>query len=150
MTIPRHINQPGWSSHSWSHIGSPAMRPPSLSSSFHAKRKMGMASTSKLSLEQLLLLICWRIPREATRRPLVCARTSGLGCVVPFSFSAGANLVIQLKDTYQVISHLKDQSGFGWDEVKGGAITVESESVWRTYVLVRSLPLLCRPLMTST
>jgi hypothetical protein len=53
-------------------------------------------------------------------------------------FSAGANLVIQLKETYQVISQLKDQSGFAWDELKGATITIESEDNWRAYVLVRS------------
>ena len=49
---------------------------------------------------------------------------------------------MQLKDTYLVISLLKEQSGFAWDELKGATITVESESVWQAYVLVRSLFLL--------
>jgi len=53
-----------------------------------------------------------------------------------------ADIIIQLKETYQVISQLKDQSGFAWDELKGATITVESESVWRAYVLVCSLLLL--------
>ncbi|KAF8487628.1 hypothetical protein F5888DRAFT_1624451 [Russula emetica] len=45
----------------------------------------------------------------------------------------------RLKDTYLVVSLLKEQSGFAWDELKGATITVESEPVWRAYVLVRSL-----------
>ncbi|KAF8501139.1 hypothetical protein F5888DRAFT_1589537, partial [Russula emetica] len=40
-----------------------------------------------------------------------------------------------LKDTYLVVSLLKEQSGFAWDELKGATITVESEPVWRAYVL---------------
>lgn len=52
------------------------------------------------------------------------------------SFLTGADLNIQLKDTYLVVSLSKEQSGFTWDELKGATITVESEHVWRAYVLV--------------
>ncbi|KAF8493759.1 hypothetical protein F5888DRAFT_1617695, partial [Russula emetica] len=34
-----------------------------------------------------------------------------------------------------LVSLLKEQSGFAWDELKGATITVESEPVWRAYVL---------------
>ncbi len=54
-------------------------------------------------------------------------------------FLTGADLNIQLKDTYLVVSLLKEQSGFAWDELKGTTITVELEAVWTAYVLVRSL-----------
>jgi len=33
---------------------------------------------------------------------------------------------------------IKSQSGFKWDDAKGADITVESESVWATFVKVTS------------
>ena len=41
---------------------------------------------------------------------------------------------------YGVVSALKEQSGFKWDEKRGADIDKDSESVWDAYVLVHGLP----------
>ena len=104
VTISRHINQLGWSSLSWSHTGLLVMRLPSLSSSLHTKQKSGMASTSKASLGQLLLLIWWHIQREATQRLWVYAKTSGAGPAVQYDSEKMKikSIIIIVTHTYHV------------------------------------------------
>jgi hypothetical protein len=41
---------------------------------------------------------------------------------------------------YLVVSALKEQSGFKWDEKLGADIDKDSESVWDAYEAVHSLP----------
>jgi hypothetical protein len=53
-----------------------------------------------------------------------------------YLFPCCTNLDIQLKETYVVVSLLKEQSGFKWDELSGASITIESESVWTAFVKV--------------
>ena len=44
-----------------------------------------------------------------------------------------------MKETYHVIHHLMEQSGFHWDPQNGADINLEMEEVWRQYVQVYSL-----------
>jgi hypothetical protein len=41
-----------------------------------------------------------------------------------------------MKETYHVVHHLMDQSGFHWDPQWGADINIETEDVWIRYIQV--------------
>jgi hypothetical protein len=71
----------------------------------------------------------WLASNEAALISFLVAHKAEAEQVGPSTCCCCANLNIQLKETYVIVSLLKEQSGFKWDELSGASITIESKSV---------------------